>query len=119
MRRDRLTKAPAQRSRALERRHNQDVISSDPQRYESVIMKPSVSALAGVVLVTSGWVSVPAVAFPQHDHAMAPRAFTAASGTYAHSTTAQDGGATCHANSSACGCAICSAARDGRAAPPR
>ena len=55
-------------------------------------MKPSVSALAGVVLVTSGWVSVPAVAFPQHDHAMAPRAFTAASGTYAHSTTAQDGG---------------------------
>jgi hypothetical protein len=67
-------------------------------------MKPSVSALAGVVLVTSGWVSAPAVAFPQHDQATASRAVTAASGTHAHSATAQDRGTTCHANVSACGC---------------
>lgn len=82
-------------------------------------MKPSVSALAGAVLVTSGWVSAPAVAFAQHDHAIASRTLAAASGTHAHSATAQDGGATCHANASACGCALCSAARADRAAAPR
>ena len=74
-------------------------------------MKPSVSALAGAVLVTSGWVSVPAVAFPQHDQATASRALTADSGTHAHSATSQDSGTTCHSNSSACGCAQCAAAR--------
>ena len=82
-------------------------------------MKPSMPALAGVVLVTSGWVGAPAVAFPQHDRAMASRTVTAASGTHAHSPTAQDSGTTCHATASACGCALCSAARDGRAAPLR
>jgi len=82
-------------------------------------MKPSVSVLAGAVLVTSGWVSAPAVAFPQHDQATASRAVTAASGTHAHSATAQDSGTTCHVHSSGCGCALCSAARAARAASPR
>ena len=82
-------------------------------------MKPYVSTLAGAVLVTSGWVSAPAVAFPQHDQATASRAMTAASGTYVHGTAAQDGSTTCPSNSSACGCALCSAARAGRAASPR
>jgi hypothetical protein len=74
-------------------------------------MKPSVSALAGAVLVTSGWVSAPAVAFPRHDQATASHAVTAASGIHAHSATAQDGSTTCQSNSSACGCALCTAAR--------
>ena len=82
-------------------------------------MKPSVSALAGAVLVTSGWVSGPAVAFPQHDQATASRSLAAASRTHAHSATAQDSGTTCHSNSSACGCAQCSAARADQAASPR
>jgi hypothetical protein len=82
-------------------------------------MKPSVSALAGAVLVTSGWVSAPAVAFPQHDQATASRAVTAASGTRAHNAAAQDSGTTCPSNASACGCALCSAARADRAASPR
>jgi hypothetical protein len=82
-------------------------------------MKPSVSALAGAVRVTSGWVSVPAVAFPQPDQATASRALTAGSGTHAHNATAQDAGTTCHSSSSACGCAQCSAARAGRVASPR
>ena len=82
-------------------------------------MKPSVSAFAGAVLVTSGWVSAPAVAFPQHDQATASRTLAAASGIHAHDATAPDRGTTCHANSSACGCALCSAARADRAASPR
>ena len=82
-------------------------------------MKPSVSALAGAVLVTSGWVSAPAVAFPQHDHVMVSRTLTAASGTHAHGATTQVRDATCHADSSECGCAQCSGARADRAAIPR
>jgi hypothetical protein len=82
-------------------------------------MKPSMSALAGAVLVTSGWVSVPAVAFPQHDQATASRTLAAASGIHAHNATAQEIGTTCHSHSSACGCALCSAARADRAPSPR
>lgn len=80
-------------------------------------MKPSASAVIGAVLV--GCVGTPAVAFPQRDQATTSRTLAAASRIHARDATAPDTGATCHANSSACGCALCSAARADRAASSR
>lgn len=77
-------------------------------------MKASASVLVGAVLVTSGWVAVPAVAFPNLDQATASPQRARAAVASASTEPAQEGAcrADTHAHSASCGCARCAGARN-------
>lgn len=78
-------------------------------------MKSSASVLVGAVLVTSGWVSVPAVAFAEQGQATASPA-AAHSGVASASAKSMQEATACSADTQAhslsCGCARCTAARN-------
>ena len=72
-------------------------------------MKSSVSMLVGAMLVTGGWISMPAVAFAEQSNTTVSPSAISASVKAAQQATACS--APTHTHSASCGCARCTAAR--------
>jgi hypothetical protein len=78
-------------------------------------MKPSTTALIGAMMISGGWMSLPAVAFADGETVSPPAAASGRNAGHGDVASAKDEARACsadaHGHSSSCTCARCAASQ--------